>query len=259
MKESTVTGYIHYTITRCHKKESIKMNRIEREEKDSKEYYLQYYSDNGLVELSRENVAKVEAMIHFNSSYSGEFKKKCEELSDVLWGKKKIKKEEYKELIMSTVIAIDNENSTHLNSDKVGRSEITERLLSLSKSEMIRCLKNPKETNYRLFYMLEKDTSKNRNNPSFASKFCHYMCFYMFRGNKEQDNFSIYDSVVRNALPAYAKYYGIEINKKDLTDYLYYQTKIDAIIKKSGAKISRNGFDHLIWYTCKGKNKEINI
>ena len=227
------------------------MNKIERERKKSEKYYMDYYPDSELIKLSVENVAKVEAMIHFNSSYKEGFGKNCIELSEVLLGHKKKNKEEYKELISDTVIAIDNENSTHLNADNVGRKEMTDRILSLSKPELVRCLESPKETNYKLFHLLEKDTYKNRNNPSFASKFCHYMCFHMFSGKKEQDNYSIYDSIVRKKLPQYAEYFGIDINKKELTDYLYYQDLIDRIIKKSGEKISRNGFDHVIWYCYK--------
>ena len=229
----------------------IVLNKIERERKKSEEYYMDFYPDSDLVELSFENVAKVEAMIHFNSSYAGVFRDKCKELSEVLLGCKKINKEEYKELISDTVIAIDNENSTHLNSDKVGRKEMKDRILSLTKHELVRCLEHPEETNYKLFHLLEKDTSKKRKNPSFASKFCHYMCFHMFPGKKEQDNYSIYDSIVRKKIPDYAAYFGIETNKKELTDYLYYQDLIDKIIKKSGSKISRNGFDHIIWYCYK--------
>ena len=125
---------------------------------------------------------------------------------------------------------------------------------------MVRYLKDPVGTDYKLLNLLaEKTIPKGRSkkgnkrvgryNLSFASKFCHYSCFYLFPGRKEQDNYSIYDSVLRKAIPQYAEYYGLKI--RDLSDYCEYQRTIDEIIKKSNSKISRNGFDHLLWYCYK--------
>ena len=238
------------------------MNKIERELKLSKEYYLEYYENTDLIKLSTDNVARVEAMIHFNSSYDLEFEKYCKELSDVLLGKTKLNKDDYKELVAKTIITIDDENSTHLNSDGVGREQITERIMGLSKPELVRCLEDPVGTKYKLFKLIAKETvaegksskgnaRRSRTNPSFASKFCHYMCFYMFPGRREQDNYSIYDSIVRKAIPRYADYFGLDVKKKDMTDYIYYQGVIDKIIKVSDSKISRNGFDHILWYSYK--------
>ena len=42
-----------------------------------------------------------------------------------------------------------------------------------------------------------------RANPSFASKFCHYACMYLFEDRKEQDNFSIYDGILCKVLPSF--------------------------------------------------------
>ena len=93
-----------------------------------------------------------------------------------------------------------------------------------------------------------------RRNVSFASKFCHFSCFYIFEGEEAQDNFSIYDGVVAKALPKYLAYYKLNdrFKIKD-KDYEGYSKAIDAIIEASGSKISRNGFDHLVWYYFKGK------
>ena len=67
----------------------------------------------------------------------------------------------------------------------------------------------------------------------------------------EQDNFSIYDNVVAQNIGKYAKCYEIE-NPNDISyNYKSFITSVDAIIKKSGNKISRNGFDHLLWYMNK--------
>ncbi len=45
----------------------------------------------------------------------------------------------------------------------------------------------------------------------------------------------------------YLKYYGIT-EHYDLTDYRQYRSAVDMIRNISGIEISRNGFDHLLWY-----------
>ena len=56
-------------------------------------------------------------------------------------------------------------------------------------------------------------------------------------------------------IPHYAQYYGIKNAKK--FSYIEYCELIDEIRKKSsemtGETISRNGFDHLLWYYYKGR------
>lgn len=88
---------------------------------------------------------------------------------------------------------------------------------------------------------------------AFATKFCHYVCFYVFEGQPEQDNFSIYDNVVAGILPYYAIKYKIDYKKVDFKKYSQYIGLVDEIIRRSGSNISRNGFDHLLWYYYKGR------
>ena len=45
-------------------------------------------------------------------------------------------------------------------------------------------------------------------------------------------------------------------NVLDKIDYKLYQSVVDAVIKASESDISRNGFDHLLWYYFKGKNEK---
>ncbi|MCR4675534.1 MAG: hypothetical protein K5675_11015 [Lachnospiraceae bacterium] len=239
------------------------MNKIDKELQLSKKYYLEMVEqDENLVKLTQDNVARVEAMIHFNSSYSGKFVEYCRKFAKVITENEKISPDEYKDLIEKLVISIDSENSTHLNSDGGGRVEITNRLINIRKKDLLRYLQFPAETNYKLLRIIEEETipkgesekgnkRKGRTNTSFASKFCHYTAFYLFEGKKEQDNYSIYDRILRKTIPKYAKHYGIKIKVKDLKDYCYYQQVVDEIIKKSESNISRNGFDHLIWYCYK--------
>lgn len=94
-----------------------------------------------------------------------------------------------------------------------------------------------------------------RRNISFASKFCHYACFYLFEGEPEQDNYSIWDNVLRKVMSKYIKHY--QLVKRNLDDYSEYRKTVDLLIKASNSEISRNGFDHLLWYYFKGRLDKI--
>ena len=167
--------------------------------------------------------------------------------------------EKWKEVVKEVVCSIDRENSTHLNADGVGRDEITKRIVS-NKDDLIEMLKD--KDNLELFNLIQKETNPEdvghhpRINTSFASKFCHYACLYLLEGQLEQDNYSIYDNVIRGVLPLYATKYGIRFG--NLRDYKEYCRVIDAIrnavSKETGYELSRNGFDHLLWYFHKGRN-----
>lgn len=244
-------------------------NKIQIEYEESNKYKFEY-DGAGLVILSRENVAKVEFMIRIDSSYRKSYDRNAEpkgkyagssaywfsQLTDIINGAEKSSGGyERTEIIKNIVAAIDRENSTRLTTDGVGREEISNRLLALNLDNMLSLLKNVDEMPLYNLLCVEthpKDQNyKARKNPSFASKFCHYACFYLFEGQKEQDNYSIYDFVIRKVLPKYAEKYGVE--KRNLTDYRNYMKTIDEIIEKAGGEISRNGFDHLLWYCHKGR------
>lgn len=196
------------------------------------------------------------------------------------------KDNEYKYLLYIILRKINSENSTRTSLD--GIKIITQRIFdNFSPSELIKQLQEPFDKNfeynkcqYKLIDCISKETKQNDNNTrynfSLASKFCHYMNFNIFDGTsdsiKYQDIFSIYDTVVKDNLKYYYKYYvGKEIpknivylyskyeidnNKKNLVEiYRNFQYLIDEIIKSVNCCISRNGFDHLVWYTNKGIRK----
>ena len=86
------------------------------------------------------------------------------------------------------------------------------------------------------------------------------MCYYLFAKKKQQDNFSIYDSVVAGILGKYAVQYNIykcgnaPYEQKDFSNYKQYAIYSDVIDKIRAVvpdNISRNGFDHLLWYANK--------
>lgn len=229
-----------------------------------------------LAKLTRDNVAKVEAMIQNDSAYrrssdvneeprynnkkdkeiyGGSSAYWMTQLKDYLLDEKKKSKPSYEEIIRKAVIAVDRENSTHLNTDNCGRDEIAKRIYSFDRTELIKCLKDPDYEDMKLFREISRKTSaehRARTNPSFASKFCHYACFYIFEGTEFQDNYSIYDGILKTVIPYYLARYKID-EKIDLEDYKAYRKGVDMIREKAGTKLSRNGFDHLLWYYHKGR------
>lgn len=202
----------------------------------------------------------------------------------------------YEEIIAGAIAAIDRDNSTHLTGDGVGRIAIWERICKMGRKQlkdrlqrrdfdlvneiMARTDPGSKSSRKQLNsaamikfshkWLLEgiqaKEETKNQNNEfkprtnqSFASKFCHYVCRYVFEGKKEADNFSIYDKVLVTVLPQYWEFFGEPSPKKKSGKYDYkeYSDLIDLIRKKNAMKtgymISRNGLDHLLWYYHKGR------
>jgi hypothetical protein len=171
------------------------------------------------------------------------------------------------------VIAIDNENSTHLNgrgSEGHGREDIWTVLCShFSKVDDLVVLLSDSQKTYD--FVGELAVAGKRKNFSFATKFCHYCALYLLTEDK-RDSFSIFDSVMEKSLPQYIRANEkLRTNQKfsdfvsrnalqkkvkslnsptDFSDfYKKYQGVIDALIGDSG--ISRNGFDHIVWYSSK--------
>ena len=249
------------------------MSLIQEELRMAKSHMFDPIPETELVELSLKNVAKVEAMIQNDSAYlKSSNKDACErgkykgstaywmvQLKQILFGVESVVGE-YAGVLSNAIQAVDRDNSTHLNADGVGRDELFDRIKNIPKSLLVEYLKHPKESKYHLINVLSQATHpkdskhKPRTNLSFASKFCHYACFYLFEGEDEQDNYSIYDNVVLRVLPRYCDYYKVSKLRSLARDYLTYQATIDEIIKAAGGSISRNGFDHLLWYYFKGRD-----
>lgn len=246
-------------------------NQIQKELELSKQKLLKTIkgTNSVLVELSLDNVAVVEAMIQNDSAYLKSADKNAtpqyntkgkivyagstaywmNQLKEILVDKKNADK--FESVIAAAVCAVDRENSTHLNADKCGREEITNRILNESPQGLMEKLKVADLGLIDIISAKTKAKTRARTNLSFASKFCHYACFYLFEGSPEQDNYSIYDNIVKKALPSYVDYYKLTL--RNLDDYDAYQKTIDEIIAASHSEISRNGFDHLLWYYFKGR------
>lgn len=217
-----------------------------------------------LAELTKENVGKVEAMITTDSDYRRSSDptaapgynrngKLVYPGSSAYWLTRSDREFSFKN-VLEAVSAIDRENSTHLNADGVGRGEMAARLMAVGQADLKRMLK---ARDFGVYDLLVAPTHPSdpahraRENVSFAAKFCHYACFCWFAGTVEQDNFSIWDNEVKDILPLYLKSWNLPV-PKDLRDYRQYSDAIDTLRKRTGNLISRNGFDHLLWYFHKG-------
>lgn len=238
--------------------------KIKAELAESYKYDLKCHKDKDgreLVLFTRDNVARVESMIRNDSDYSDQGTSSATywlcELSKILNGKESA--HAYETIIQECVNGVDRTNSTHINADGVGREELARRIWALPKDTLLEYLKNPRNEHYKLIKILSEQTQPidskyhPRRNYSFASKFCHYAAFYAFEDCEEQDNFSIYDSVVAKNIKPYAKYYGLKVPSNIGSNYEAFINLVDGIIQKSGNEISRNGFDHLLWYFHKAR------
>lgn len=264
------------------------MGLIQNEMLAAKEYELKteeiIYEKNKkvrIVKLTSDNVAGVEAMISTDSDYKNSWNDErkiiydrngkikyigsshywINQLKEIIDTDREKSKEgfTYEEIISNIIISIDNENSTHLNSDNLGRIAVREKILNIKRTKLKEYLKNC-NNKYELIDIIQTPTKENeKNHLSFATKFCHYTCLCLFKETEFEDTYSIYDNVLKVALPKYIKrYLGIDIKKEEYENkYNQYVKYIDAIRDEAereyGKRISRNGFDHLLWYYHKGR------
>ena len=220
------------------------------------------FEGHTLVELTRRNVGCIEAMIATDSAYRLSGSKQAGPVtnrrgkiiypgSSAYWITR-MSEEFTRENIRQAVETVDRENSTHLNADLVGRNEMVDRLYAIGLDELKKKLWN---RDFGVYDILVAPTHpmqegyKARENVSFAAKFCHYFCLNVFEDQPEADNFSIWDNEVADVLPWYLTYWDIPV-PKDLRNYKDYSDSIDSLRRKTG--VSRNGFDHLLWYFHKG-------
>jgi len=252
---------------------------LEEELLDAEKY--SFDENNGLPVISHRNVVLAEAMIANDSDYIQAGDTDAKPLgkykgSTAYWMtelKKDLNRnsQRLKETILNAVLAVDRENSTHIAADSLGPEVLTDRIYS-KRHSLIEILKERKK-GFEFIQVLSQKTFDNalvkeektyypRENYSFATKFCHYACLYFFNNDTEReyrDNYSIYDNVVAKALPDYLKGYGIKksngknYSKTDFVRAESYELFSNLIDQLRGNIVSRNGFDHLLWYYHKAR------
>lgn len=233
---------------------------------------------NGALALTPNNVVRVRFLINNDSDYRSEIdlgdinpaRRFCEE-NPQFWNNERLTTE--------LVEIIDKANSTHQASEgraggNRGREKTAEAICRLADfGDRIQAC-DPTLVDEIA------DSLENRYTFSFASKFCAYVSRALSPDASEQDGYSIYDLIVRSALPYYAATYlgdlGVKIRKrngkcpvdpygkfgdkryKESEEWKYekYSRLIEQIInsneKKIGYRISRQDFDYLLWYYYKG-------
>lgn len=282
-------------------------NELLKNEINNAKKYILEEKDN-VVLLTTDNVSRVLAMISYDSSYNKVFDTKAAGIikkgieltslqenaiinkenvddnnyyrngmlgSSAYWfdNLNKSKTEnEFKYYLFKTICAVDNENSTHLNGDNVGRIEIWERLCKLTHNsvEEFRKLLIDEDLNSEDGIVLLKKISKKthpksnkkgRRNISFASKFCHYACRNILSENY-WDKFPITDTILKDVLPFYAKEHKIKYDSKKYNDediiisYMEFNKIINELSKET--RISKTGIDQLLWYYYKGHELQKN-
>ena len=65
----------------------------------------------------------------------------------------------YEIIISGAVIAVDRENSTHLNADNCGRVEIINRICMFEREELVKCLMDPEYEDMKLVREIARITS----------------------------------------------------------------------------------------------------
>ena len=116
-------------------------NLIIKELEAAKDYCITTIKRNGveIAELTSRNVHIAEAMImqdsrYFKSAYVNNPESTAywmNELKEILCNNKEITDEYYRKVITKAVEAVDKDNTTHLNADKVGRTQISDRLYKI--------------------------------------------------------------------------------------------------------------------------------
>ena len=218
----------------------------------------------------------------FNKTYGGILTKE----KDNFFNFKKVEDYESEEdyikndSLYLVIESIDKLNSTHLASE--GPTGGNKGRLKTAKG--IYSIKNFRERLFNADTKLVDEIARfgGKNNFSFASKFCSYLCRYLFKELTQENNYCIYDEVVQSILPYFASYYKVDLDKKYYTTikhngkkhnrstvcevkanggYSEYMQLISAIIEKIKSKnnidVTYEAFDHMLWYFFKGQPYKI--
>ncbi len=222
-------------------------------------YAFDTYLDDIPVFTSK-NIQLMEAIVNNDSQYRQSFDTKNKHSSAGFLAKYGFPTSY--DAILTAVIRIDNENSTHLSVSGKTKGSNSGREIAADYifQNRDRICSSIASGNVEIVQELSEKLIPSRYTISFASKFCTFTNRYCF-GN---DHFSIVDTVLCNVLPAYEAIYlsrntdrnkWIRDKEKKVFDYRSYQNTIHDIlteIQKECPKVGRKEFDLFLWYYYKG-------
>lgn len=192
--------------------------------------------------LSEENIEYVHQQVLATPDYGSNFTL----IHDVL---KRFPQNMDRELVAMKVALIDLTNSTHISTHikKISLSELVDLILSIRDFDVRVSQGDPLLVN-------ELAESNGKINLfSFASKYCTYHNVEVY----EQDDYSIFDSVVKDALPYYIpKLTRSAIGEWRATcNYVAFNNCIGQLLDHNNIQIPfrRRKFDHFLWYSNRKK------
>ena len=211
-------------------------------------------TDKKFIDFTKNNIDLINFCISVDSSYRNAFNEDYEGSSAEL-----IKKHwKFNETSITKICQqIDKENSTHLavsghkknpikfddknNENNQGVKIIVDKIIKINNFENELKKSNPKLVD------IIADAVDGISKFSFASKFCHFMCYNYF-DDCRADNYCIYDKIIRRNLPVYVKrYLGKDVTTRQYEeDYNVYADDIRTLSKE--VCLSKHGIDQLIWY-----------
>lgn len=204
-------------------------------------------SENDFLKLSAQEMEKQNALVEKDPSYGAE---------SSLIGKivRNLPRNEEIEIIALKIALIDTTNSTRLFQYKENLPLTLLAKIIIEIKDIDERIKagDPK--------VVEEIARKSKeegkvNLFSFASKYCHYHNFFAYG----KDDYSIYDTVVKESLPHYS---NSKISESDIEkwrknfQYKEFNDFIGSLLDANGIKTPdrRTKFDHFLWYANRKKN-----
>lgn len=192
--------------------------------------------------LTKENIENVHQQVLATRDYGSNFRL----IHDVL---NRFPQNIDRELVAMKVALIDLTNSTHISTHikKISLSEIVELILNIRDFDVRVSQGDP-------LLVSQLAISNGRINLfSFASKYCTYHNVEIY----QRDNYSIFDSVVKDALP----YYIPKLTKSTIREwqttcnYVAFNNCIEDLLNQKNIHIPfrRRKFDHFLWYSNRKK------
>lgn len=193
------------------------------------------------LEITESNIEKIDKLV--NKSYYGDENKIIHDMLN------KFPKNDNLTIIAMKIATIDVTNSTHLSQykEKVSLYDLADFILNIKDFD-----KRVKAGDPRLVEEIAKNNGKI-NLFSFASKYCTYHNVEIY----QNDDYSIFDGIVKKMLPIYNS--DITTGKierwRQTYNYVDFNNAIRELLDSKNINIKgrRRKFDHFMWYPNRKK------